>query len=92
MIIAESSRSLRLTWGPPSEESRNGIIVGYNVFITPDSGATMETTTTATSYVASNLRPFTTYTCSVTARTSVGQGPLTAALLQTTPEDGRLIL
>ena len=39
--------------------------------------------------MVSNLRPFTTYTCSVAASTSIGQGPPTATVLQTTPEDGK---
>ena len=88
MIVAESSRSLRLTWQPPFVENRNGIIINYTVFIVADDSTSLQVTTPNTSIVVSNLRPFTTYTCNVAASTSVGQGPPTAAMLQTTPEDG----
>ena len=92
MISVESSRSLRLSWDSLPEESRNGIIIGYSVFVTPDGGVTMETTTNMTTFLAANLRPFTTYTFTVAARTSIGRGPLTPASLETTPEDGRPVV
>lgn len=93
MVVAETSRSLGLTWEPPFEENRNGIIVSYTVSIVAadDGGTSLELTATGTtSIVAADLRPFTTYTCSVAASTSVGVGPSTPSVLLTTPEDGEL--
>ena len=52
----------------------------------------MEITTTATSAIINDgIKPFTMYICSVSASTRVGQGPQTALLSITTPEDGELI-
>ena len=90
VVTAMSSRSLRLTWEPPFEENRNGIITGYTISITNEDGVAMEITATNTSAVVTNLRPFTTYTSSITASTSVGEGPPTATVSRTTPEDGEL--
>lgn len=90
VVVAESSRSLRLTWEPPFEENRNGLIISYTVFIVADDGTSLELMATGTSIVATNLRPFTTYTCSVAASTSVGRGPSTPTFLFTTPEDGEI--
>ena len=92
MIVAETSRSLRLTWEPPFEENRNGIIVSYTAsIVATDDGTSLELTAMGTtSIVAADLRPFTTYTCSVAASTSVGLGPSTPSVLLTTPEDGEL--
>ena len=90
VVVSESSRSLRLTWEPPFEENRNGLIITYTVFIVADDGTSLELTAAGTSVVATNLRPFTTYTCSVVASTSVGRGPTTPTFLLTTPEDGEL--
>ena len=90
VVVSESSRSLRLTWEPPFEENRNGLIITYTVFIVADDGTSLELTAAGTSVVAADLRPFTTYTCSVAASTSVGRGPTTPTFLLTTPEDGEL--
>ena len=90
MVVADSPRSLRLTWEPPLDENRNGIITEYTAFVTVDGGTAMELTTANTSLVVGNLRPFTTYSCSVAASTRVGQGPLTGTMLVTTPEDGKM--
>ena len=90
VVVAESSRSLRLNWESPFEENRNGIIISYTVSIMADDGTALELTATGTSIVAGDLRPFITYTCSVVASTSVGRGPSTPTFLLTTPEDGEL--
>lgn len=91
MVVADSSRSLSLTWEPLLEENRNGIIIEYTVFVTADDGTAMELTATDTSLVVNNLCPFTTYTCSVSASTSEGRGPPSPTVLRTTPEDGKLV-
>ena len=90
LVVSESSRSLRLTWEPPLQENRNGLITNYTVFIVADDGTSLELTTPATSVVTTDLRPFTTYTCSVAASTSIGRGPSTPTFILTTPEDGEL--
>lgn len=93
MAVAETSRSIRLTWDPPPVQDRNGIILMYTIFIVTEDGVTMEITVTDTSAnIVNGIRPFSTYTISISASTRLGQGPLTAPIFLTTPEDGELLV
>ena len=42
-----------------------------------------------TQTAVTGLQPFTNYTCSMTANTSVGEGPPSATLSERTVEDGK---
>ena len=84
--VAESSISISVSWSAP--ETPNGVITEYQlqcsgggqVFNWTVMGS--QTTTTL-----SGLLPYTNYSCSITAHTSVGGGPA-ATVNVTTAQDG----
>lgn len=91
----DSSRSVTFSWLPPSVDERNGVIVTYTINITETgSGQTFQRTVPSSqSFVTVNsLLPFTTYSCSIAASTSVGMGAFSTLLTLNTPEDGMTIM
>lgn len=92
-VVSQSSSSVSLSWMPPQLERRNGIITGYSVNVThSDSRESTLLSTTESSITIVQLSAFTTYLCSVAARTVVGLGPYTMQLTVSTDEDGKLIV
>ena len=88
-MSAEDSRTLRLSWEPPGNRSRNGIIVRYYVNITElntDSSFLVETTDQWV--VVDDLHPYYRYSCIVAAET-VELGPFSAPVIVELPEDGK---
>ena len=76
-----------LSWNPPDLEDRNGIIIGYVININSQRNETLQYTSNTTTLTLSSLSPYTSYYCTVAARTSVGTGTFTTVLtLQTSPE------
>ena len=78
-LIATPSdaRTLVLTWRPPAEEDRNGVIRGYTVNVTGVlSGQVQQFETEETQLTVQHLHPYYSYNCSAAART-VGLGPFT---------------
>ncbi|XP_028402297.1 uncharacterized protein LOC114525264 [Dendronephthya gigantea] len=75
-VISESSSSLSVTWDPPEEEKRNGVIISYTVCVLQSRNEPCLQTFTmgARKWVISNLNPLTKYYVRVLAITSVGQG------------------
>jgi hypothetical protein len=69
--------SAQLSWTPVPEDKQNDTIIGYTILIEgPDSTREIPVMDgTATSYEVSDLRPYTTYTFSVSAMTEAGIGP-----------------
>ena len=87
---AVSSRMFTLTWYPPNFEDRNGIIIGYTINLTNTRrNDTLLYSSNTTALTLSTLSPYTTYYCTVAARTSIGTGPFTAVLTLLTPQDGK---
>ena len=85
-----SSTSFSLSWTPPEEESRNGMIRSYVVNLTDTSdGTTRVVTTTGASnrVTISGLEPFTMYSVVVAAHT-IAIGPFSATVQLMTLEDG----
>ena len=86
VIITITSKSVTLTWKPPTEP--NGFITEYRFQCSGENHAVSsnvmgsQTTTTL-----SGLLPYTNYSCSITAHTSVGGGPA-ATTSVTTLQDG----
>ena len=90
-VRALSSTSISLSWGALPQEARNGLILGYLVTVTEigaENATNVSTTTSDTELLVEDLAPFTTYTCSVLAFTSVGSGPVSQLIDITTMEDG----
>ena len=75
LVSSVTSRTLTLSWSPPLLSHRNGVIISY--LITCSSGGSIinSTRTSSTSLTITGLQPFTNYTCSVRAATTVGDGP-----------------
>ena len=84
---ALSSSAILLQWNPLSIDSTNGIIQQYVVtLLEQETGNVTQITTINTSFNMTNLHPYYTYECSVSAVT-VASGPLTMVTIQM-PEDG----
>ncbi|XP_028402634.1 uncharacterized protein LOC114525469 [Dendronephthya gigantea] len=75
-VTAESSSSLSVTWDPPEEEKRNGVIVNYIVCISHEETKPCfkEHTTEKMMLVIDNLNASTKYYVRVLASTKVGRG------------------
>ena len=85
-----SSKSVDLSWAPPLEEERSGIITNYViVFNRRGSDSLVQLTSTAANITLNMLSPFTAYTVTVAASTAVGVGPPSPQLTFTTAEDGK---
>ena len=88
-VSAENSRAFLLTWQPPDNRSRNGIIQRYHINITElNTGYTFLLETTAVYVIVDDLHPYYRYRCIVAAET-VGLGPFSIAVTIQLPEDGR---
>ena len=91
--MATDSRTLLVTWRPPPEPSRNGIITEYVVNITVmETGEQLQHRASGadtTSLSIGSLHPDYTYTYSVAAVTAIGMGPFSAFRSTRLPEDGK---
>ncbi len=86
-----TSTSAYLSWEPPPDENRNGVIVQYIINVTvQETGERFQLTSETTYLEVTNLRPYRTYVCVIAAATSVGLGPFSTAFTVQTPEDGKL--
>ena len=83
--------SAQLSWTPVPEDKQNDTITGYIVRVEgPDSTQEIPVMDgNATSYKVSKLRPYTTYTFSVSAMTEAGAGP-PIIVSSTTPQGGKV--
>ena len=89
-VQATDSRTLILSWEPPLQEDRNGIITQYTVnIIEMETGMLLQLVTDNTTVTAFSLHPHYTYSCTVAAETSVGLGPYTSPRAVRMPEDGK---
>ena len=85
--ISTSSSSITLSWKAPIES--NGIITNYSIqYFAIAAGKTLQISLTSsqTTTTLSGLLPYTNYSCSITAHTSVGGGPA-ATTSVTTEQD-----
>ena len=90
IAIPLDSRTLHITWQPPVEEERNGIITRYVINITElDSGNEYQLENATTEITVQDLHPFYRYSYSVAAET-VALGPFTLGSIIEMPEDGTL--
>ena len=82
--------NVTLSWALPAEEDRNGVIIGYMVTCVAEAGIFTSTITTSdVMATVAGLAPYSSYTCSVSASTSVGVGP-PATLNFTSATDGKV--
>jgi receptor-type tyrosine-protein phosphatase Q len=84
LVSGVTTVGFTLSWSPPPEVDRNGIIRHFTVNLTEqNTGVQYTLTTTANTTDVNTLHPFYTYLCSVAAVT-VSAGPYSAALSVTT--------
>ena len=77
-----------MSWSPPATRLQNGEIISYRVVVTrTGSSLELNTTTESTQYSISNVYPYVTYTVSVSAVNSAGEGP-PLSINQTTGSEG----
>ena len=82
--------SVTLQWNPPTPDKQNGVIVSYVINVmTDDQVQRMVVQSNDSQQTISNLTPYTTYTFSISASTSIGQGPFSAAVATRTSETGK---
>lgn len=89
---ALTSTSIVVSWEPPLPQYRNGPILAYNVTVTnavTDSFVHSSIVPTTTTTTIGGLQPFTPYSFTLSARTSVGYGP-PDTLTEVTLEDCKL--
>jgi len=87
-----SPQSVTFSWLPPLDYEQNGFIVTYTIaVIETRSGHMIQRTISSSlnSITISSLRPFTSYSCSIAASTSVGMGPFSTSLTILTLQDGK---
>ena len=86
-----SPTSFILNWEKPLENERNGDIVGYAINVTNLDTEQLQQISVGliSNYTFSNLKPFTIYESTISARTSIGLGPYSSSVYVTTLEDGR---
>ena len=84
---AENSKTITFIWSAPS--TPNGVITEYQLQCS-GGGKVFNRTVMKTTTTLSGLLPFTNYSCSITAHTSVGGGPA-ATTSVTTLQDGNIL-
>lgn len=90
-IDTTSSQSAVISWNPPLLEERNGIITSYSITIHRQGTDSQRQLTSLTTMISvSMLSPFTTYTVTVAASTTIDVGPPSTQLTFRTDEDGEI--
>ena len=89
MVDVVDSKTVTLSWDPPLEENRNGIIRSYTIHVT-DKLMNKNTTYSSdtTNITLTSLRPYSLYLCAIAAQT-ISQGPFTQPFIIQMPEDGK---
>ena len=81
--------SLILSWDPPVQELRNGIIQQYSVIIVEqETGRVISLSTRDTRLNVTSLHPYYTYNCTIAAVTFAGTGPFSSPVVIQLPETG----
>ena len=87
--ITGTSHTLNFSWFPPPSLQHNGVITDYNLTCTVG-GMINSNRVNDTSFVI-RVDPFTNYSCTVRAATTIGDGPATAVMSGVTDEDSECL-
>lgn len=89
--IGKTSTSILLSWKAPSEESINGVLIGYRVsYREPvNDHSTIDTSKNQTSLALNGLGKYTKYTITIAARTVQGPGKESKPINVITDEDSK---
>ena len=83
-----SSTQIRASWVQPPLDERNGVIVGYDISITPEDKINQGDITSMNenilTYAINNLQPGTNYSVKIRAKTTPGAGPYSVQVTATT--------
>ena len=75
-VDIKTSNRVNFVWKPPAKP--NGIIYSYQIQCSGGKNVVTQTVMGLyTEYLVSGFQPYTNYSCSITAHTSVGGGPAT---------------
>ena len=88
--IPNLPNNLSASWMVP--ELANGVILDYTINCSTSTGDEVNSFVVGgmvTDTTLGNLLPYTTYTCTISARTRAGQGGLSGPQTATTDEDGK---
>ena len=83
--ISVTPTTVTLSWSLPLSSQRNGVITGY--FVNCTVGGVIESIRLNGTIYDIFTEPFTSYSCTVSAATVVGDGPATAVISGVTDED-----
>ena len=78
-----------MTWEEPT--SANGEIINYNISVN-DGDIMIESSGMGTEFVVTGLEPYTEYSVRVQACTSEGCGPFSNEILNTTLQEGEIMM
>ena len=93
MVTSVNPSSLYVSWQPPPEIHRNGIITGYVIEYTRSGGSSdMVTVTSGTTHTISGLVPFVEYSVTVAAMTSSGTGPSSDLEVQSSGQNSKFLV
>ena len=88
-VATVTSKSALITWIPPTDEEKNGVITGYTVsLMEAEREEAIYLRTNMNSINITGLMPFSTYFLSIAASTAIGLGPFGIMLMVNTQEDG----
>ena len=83
-----NSTTITFTWGPPDHDKLNGLLVEYRIRCSDGRQVHIKNVTgSQTTTTLSGLLPYISFSCNITAHTSVGGGPA-ATTSVTTEQDG----
>ena len=93
ILLANNSSIIALSWSPPAKQ--NGVITGYSILcsqsgVIPNNIISQNFSSSQTTARLSRLLPYTNYSCSITAHTSVGGSP-SVTIDVTSGQDSELI-
>ena len=87
-----SSSSVLVTWVPPP--TPNGVIISYTLYVNYTDGSPVEiiqSRSSTTSYVVTNLQPYQLIIVEISANTSAGEGPKSEPVSGRSTEEGKII-
>ena len=91
-VTVLSATTVELSWQPPPQSSRNGIIINYAAqYSSVDQVSDSVVNSTSTQVMITGLHPYTNYTFSVAAETSAGLGPYSDSVLVETLESSKRV-
>ena len=90
--IGRSPSSVLVTWASPP--TPNGVITSYTIYVNYTDGSPVEiiqSRSSTTSYVVTNLQPYQLILVEISASTSAGEGPRSVPVSGRSTEEGKIV-